>query len=105
MLKEAGEKLGEALAAVTLREIKLPYLANVTADYVREAEAVKPLLKQPGVCTGTLAAVRGASACGWCGYVCGDRPGSYTERIYEKDLKAGRSPGRYCTGIQCGNHG
>lgn len=46
MLKEAGEKLGEALAAVTLREIKLPYLANVTADYVREAEAVKPLLKQ-----------------------------------------------------------
>ena len=32
MLKEAGEKL--------------PYLANVTADYVREAEAVKPLLKQ-----------------------------------------------------------
>ena len=42
MLKEAGEKLGEALAAVTLREIKLPYLANVTADYVREAEAVKP---------------------------------------------------------------
>ena len=43
---EAGEKLGEALAAVTLREIKLPYLANVTADYVREAEAVKPLLKQ-----------------------------------------------------------
>ena len=24
MLKEAGEKLGEALAAVTLREIKLP---------------------------------------------------------------------------------
>lgn len=46
MLKEAGEKLGEALAAVTLREIKLPYLANVTADYVRKAEAVKPLLKQ-----------------------------------------------------------
>lgn len=46
MLKEAGEKLGEALAAVTLREIKRPYLANVTADYVREAEAVKPLLKQ-----------------------------------------------------------
>lgn len=46
MLKEAGEKLGEALAAVTLREIKLPYLANVTADYVRETEAVKPLLKQ-----------------------------------------------------------
>ena len=46
MLKEAGEKLGEALAAVTLREIKLPYLANVTADYVREAETVKLLLKQ-----------------------------------------------------------
>ena len=46
MLKEAGEKLGEALAAVTLREIKLPYLENVTADYVRETEAVKPLLKQ-----------------------------------------------------------
>lgn len=105
MLKEAGEKLGEALAAVTLREIKLPYLANVTADYVREAEAVKPLLKQPGVCTGTLAAVYGASACGWCEYVCGDRPGHTLSGFMKKILKQTRSPGRYRAGIQCGNYG
>lgn len=105
MLKEAGEKLGEALASVTLREIKLPYLANVTAGLCPGGGGCEATAETAGVCTGTLAAVRGASACGWRGYVCGDRSGSYTDRIYKKDLKAGQSPGRYRAGIQCGNHG
>lgn len=44
MLKGAGEKLGEVLDEVTVNDIAVPYLANVTADYVTDKEQVKPLL-------------------------------------------------------------
>ena len=44
MLKEAGEKLGEVLDEVTVNDIAVPYLANVTADYVTDKEQVNPLL-------------------------------------------------------------
>lgn len=44
MLKGAGDKLGEVLSGVTVSEIKTPYIANVTADYVRSAADVKDLL-------------------------------------------------------------
>ena len=46
MLAGAGEKLGEVLADVTVHDINIPYLANVTADYVTDKEQVKPLLMQ-----------------------------------------------------------
>lgn len=46
MLKDAGAKLYEVLKHVSLREMKIPYLANVTADYVRDISSVKELLKQ-----------------------------------------------------------
>ena len=46
MLKEAGEKLGEVLEETEIHNIRLPYLANVTADYVADKEQVKPLLMQ-----------------------------------------------------------
>ena len=46
MLKGAGEKLAEELSHVTVHKPEIPYVANVTADYVTEAEAVKPLLKE-----------------------------------------------------------
>ena len=46
LLVGAGEKLGKELASVSLKEIKIPYLANVTADYVRDIEQVKPLLEK-----------------------------------------------------------
>ena len=36
MLKEAGEKLGNVLEEITIRDISIPYLTNVTADYVTE---------------------------------------------------------------------
>ena len=45
MLTEAGEKLYEVLEDVTLSEPAVPYVANVTADYVTKKEDVKPLLK------------------------------------------------------------
>ena len=46
MLKEAGGKLGEVLEETEIHDIRLPYLANVTADYVADKEQVKPLLMQ-----------------------------------------------------------
>lgn len=44
LLKGAGEKLGEALSAVAVHEINIPYLSNVTADYVTDKGQVKDLL-------------------------------------------------------------
>ncbi len=44
MLSGAGEKLGEALKDVKIAYEFIPYLANVTADYVTKASDVKPLL-------------------------------------------------------------
>ena len=44
MLTEAGEKLGEVLEGVTVHSPRIPYVANVTASYVTDADQVKPLL-------------------------------------------------------------
>ena len=44
MLSGAGDKLGEALKDVKIADSFIPYLANVTADYVTSASDVKPLL-------------------------------------------------------------
>ncbi|MCM1175711.1 MAG: ACP S-malonyltransferase [Blautia sp.] len=46
MLTGAGEKLAKELDAVTVHEIRVPYIANVTADYVTKTEDVKPLLEK-----------------------------------------------------------
>ena len=104
MLKEAGEKLGGACVGNTPGD-KAAVSGECDGGLCPGGGGCEATAETAGVCTGTLAAVRGASACGWRGYVCGDRSGSYTDRIYKKDLKAGQSPGRYRAGIQCGNHG
>lgn len=44
MLAEAGEKLGQVLADVELRAFDVPYVTNVTADYVTSTENIKELL-------------------------------------------------------------
>lgn len=44
MLTGAGEKLGKVLEETKVQEFTIPYVANVTADYVTSAEEVKPLL-------------------------------------------------------------
>lgn len=46
MLKEAGEKLGEVLETVKIRDISVPYITNVTADYVKDKSKIKDLLKE-----------------------------------------------------------
>lgn len=44
MLTAAGEKLGQVLSQVELHEPRIPYVANVTAQYVKSASEVKELL-------------------------------------------------------------
>lgn len=46
MLEGAGEKLGKELEQVTVNTPQIPYLSNVTADYVKDSSEVKPLLEQ-----------------------------------------------------------
>ena len=46
MLAGAGEKLAAELEHVTIGEIRIPYIANVTADYVTDRAEVKPLLEK-----------------------------------------------------------
>lgn len=44
ILTGAGEKLGEVLEQVEIHPLSIPYVANVTAEYVTDAADVKPLL-------------------------------------------------------------
>lgn len=46
LLEEAGERLGQVLETVPLCQPEVPYVANVTAEYVTDCSAVKELLKQ-----------------------------------------------------------
>lgn len=46
MLKGAGEKLADALESVEIHDIKVPYITNVTADYVKSSADVKDYLTQ-----------------------------------------------------------
>ena len=44
LLKDAGEKLRQVLAETEICDFTVPYVTNVTAEYVREASEVKNLL-------------------------------------------------------------
>lgn len=44
LLKEAGEKLNQELQSVILENFQIPYVSNVTANYVNEKDQVKELL-------------------------------------------------------------
>lgn len=46
MLEGAGEKLGQELEQVEIHELKVPYVANVTAEYVTKKSLVKALLRR-----------------------------------------------------------
>ena len=45
-LKEAGEKLGKVLEGISFKELEIPYVTNVTAQYVTDIEDTKPLLEK-----------------------------------------------------------
>ncbi len=44
MLEDAGRKLGSVLETVEIHDIEIPYITNVTADYVSDKNQVKDLL-------------------------------------------------------------
>ena len=44
MLEEAGKELGQVLAGVQLSELEIPYVTNVTAEYVTDISETKALL-------------------------------------------------------------
>lgn len=46
MLKEAGRRLGETLAETQVSDIRIPYITNVTAQYVKNKDEVKELLEK-----------------------------------------------------------
>lgn len=46
LLQGAGEQLAEALKDVEIKDIAIPYIANVTAEYVTDKKDVKELLKK-----------------------------------------------------------
>ena len=46
LLVGAGEKLAKELETVEIHDIIVPYIANVTADYVKDKADVKPLLEK-----------------------------------------------------------
>lgn len=46
MLLDAGEKLSKELETIEIHDIQIPYITNVTADYVTDKELVKDLLKK-----------------------------------------------------------
>ena len=46
MLKGAGEKLAKELENVTFSDLQIPLITNVTADYVKSRDDIKPLLIQ-----------------------------------------------------------
>ena len=90
MLQGAGEKLKEELKKVEISDSFVPYIANVTADYVTKKEEVKPLLASQ-----VSSSVRwqqtierlladGADEFVRCGYVYRDRTGKNIEWICEK---------------------
>lgn len=45
-LKDAGEKLYSYMENVELSELKIPYVTNVTAEYVNDSNDIKDLLKK-----------------------------------------------------------
>lgn len=46
MLKEAGEELGKVLENVEITPLQIPYVTNVTAEYVRDSSKTKGLLAE-----------------------------------------------------------
>ena len=46
MLQDAGQRLAEVLESVVINKPEIPYIANVTADYVNDPVLVKDLLSK-----------------------------------------------------------
>ena len=91
MLAEAGRKLGEVLAGVTIHTPVIPYVANVTAQYVTKAEDVRPLLRNR--CLPPSDGNRAWKPCfaGWSGHIYRNRAGKTLAGFMRKDNKRCKS--------------
>ena len=49
MLIGAGEKLAKELENVEVKDMQIPVITNVTADYVSSKEDIKPLFNQASI--------------------------------------------------------
>jgi len=45
-LEEAGRKLADFMSDTELKELQIPYVTNVTAEYVTDVACIKPLLQK-----------------------------------------------------------
>ena len=84
LLEEAGRKLGSFLDQIEICRPQIPYVANVTAQYVTEASS-----DPPGFLFGPLAAERRSDDRGRRGSFCRNRAGENAFRICEKNQPAG----------------
>lgn len=46
LLKGAGEKLAKEMESVEIYDMQIPVITNVTADYIKSKDDIKPLLKE-----------------------------------------------------------
>lgn len=67
MLTEAGKKLGQVLENVSVSKPQIPYVANVTAQYVTDAESVNHC-RETGFFLRPVAAECGNDDRRWRGY-------------------------------------
>lgn len=61
LLEQAGEELGKELEQVDFSDLQIPYVTNVTAEYVTDITKTKELLCTSGSIFRTLAAEYGTS--------------------------------------------
>ena len=81
LLKNAGEQLAEELKSVKLSTPWIPYVSNVTADYVTDASQVAELAETTGIQSRTVHPEHRAHDRGWRGHFYRDRPGEDTHKL------------------------
>ena len=85
MLITAGKELGKVLEGITLHQLKIPYVTNVTAEYVEDPSETKSTSGKTDLIFRALAAECGKHDPPGSGYLRGDRTWKNTGRVYEKD--------------------
>jgi malonyl CoA-acyl carrier protein transacylase len=85
MMETAGQQLARVLENVRLNQPVIPYVSNVTADFVGETGEIKDLLIRQGIISCEMAAKCGKTDRRRGRYICGDRTGKDIVWIYTAD--------------------
>ena len=70
MMIPAGEALDQEMADMQWSELKIPYVTNVTAEYVTDIQETRALLAKQVRFLCQMAGLYGANDCRWRGYIC-----------------------------------